>query len=273
MSIALYKDLDKSTRDVFSEDYDTKYSLKVKSEAPAGVALTTTTDCNCGAPMTSKVSVKWAHPSGFTVDKLEMTACDKVKLETSLTGLAPGLKLEFKGAAAGTGNLGLVYKHQMATVATDLDIAGFSAANASVLGGSNGIFAGASANFALGGKFDVKDFSAAVGYKPNAGIYAGVVANKKFTEFNTAVHYKVNPALTVAALVDVCPKASTHKFNIGAAYACNPNTTVKVKVNNNGVINASVKQQLPMKFTVVGAAEVDTKNISAVNVGVTATLG
>jgi hypothetical protein len=275
MSIALYKDLDKNTRDIFNDDFDTKYSLKVKSEAPQGVAVTTTTDCNCGGnAFTSKVSLKWAHESsGFVVDKLEFAGRDKVKLESSLSGLAPGLKLEFKGASASSGNLGAIYKHQFATIATDLDVAGFSAANVSVLGGSNGVLAGASANLAFGGKFEVKDYSAALGYKANFGLFASVVANKKFTEFNTAVQYQVKDNLTVAALCDCVPKSSSHKINLAATFNCCPNTAVKVKVNNDGVINASVKHQLPKKMTVVGAAEFDTRNTSSINFGVTTTLG
>jgi len=275
MSLSVYKDLDKSTRDIFSDDFDTKFTLKVKSEAPAGVAVTTTTDCNCGSsPFTSKVSLKWAHEtSGFVVDKLEIAGRDKVKLETSLSNLAPGLKLEFKGSCASSGNLGAIYKHQLATIATDLDIAGFSSANVSVLGGSNGILAGASANLALAGKFEVKDFSTAIAYKPSANIFAGIVANKKFSEFNAALQYQVKPNLTVAALVDVVPKSSSHKINFAANFNCCPNTSVKVKVNNDGLINASVKHQLPKKLTVVGAAEFDTRNTSTFNFGVTATLG
>lgn len=202
-----------------------------------------------------------------------MAGCDKIKLDTSLTGLMPGLKLEFKGAAASSGNLGVVYKHQFATVATDLDIAGFSAANASVIGGANGIQAGVAAKFALGGKFEVKDFSAALAYKPSDSLFAGLGANKKFTEFNVALKYNVKPQLTLAALVDVVPKQSSHKFNIGAEYSCNADTTVKLKVNNDGVINASVKQQLPKSLEVVGAAEFDTRDTSKINFGVSATLG
>ena len=233
--------------------------------------MTTNTDCSA---FSSKVSGKWAHPSGFNVDKLEFAGKDKIKLETSLTGLAPGLKLEFKGASAGSGNLGSVYKHSAATVTTDLDIAGFSCASASVVSGSKGFLAGASANFALAGKFEVKDFSAGFGYQPSSNVYAGVVGNKKFSEFNAALQYGVKPNLTIGALVDVVPKSSSHKFNIATSYVCNPNTTVKVKVNSDGLINASVKQQCPgKKFTVVGAAQFDTRNTSALGFGVTASLG
>lgn len=217
--------------------------------------------------------MKWAHASGFAVDKLEIAGRDKVKLETSLTGLAPGLKLDFKGAAASSGNLGITYKHQMATVTTNLDIAGFSSLSTSVWGGAKGISAGAAVDCNLAGKFDIKNFSAALAYQPNDAIFVGVGANKKFSEFNASLKYNVKPTISVAALVDVVPKSSSHKFNIGAEYGCNPNTTVKVKVNNDGVINASVKQKLPNKFNVVGAVEFDTRNTSSISFGINSTLG
>jgi len=270
----VFKDFDKDVRDIFADNWDVKNSIKVKSAAPAGVSLTTTTDCSCGASsFTTKASVKWAHQSGFAVDKFEVAGCDKVKLETSLTGLAPGLKLDFKGASASSGNLGVTYKHQLATIAANLDIAGFASASASVLGGSNGVLAGASANFAIGNKFDVKDYSAALAYKPSKAIFVGVAANKKFNEVNVAAKYDIKPELTIAALADVVLKTSSHKFNIAAEYTCNPDTTVKFKVNNDGVINASVKQQCKSKFEVIGAAEFDTRNTSSIKFGVNATLG
>jgi len=273
MSIAIFKDFAKCTKDLFNDDFDTKSSLKIKSEAPSGVVLTSTTDFNCNAPFTSKVSAKWAH-EGYAVDKLEISSRDKVKLETSLAKLVPGLTLEFKGAtgSGATASLGAVYKHQFATITSDLDILAFSTANASVLGGSAGFLAGASANFGLN-KFEVKDYTAAISYSPSCGLYAGVVANKKFSEFNALLQYKVQPKLRVAALLDCVPKTSSHTCSVAVAYDCCENTAVKVKANCDGVITASVKHTMPKKFTVVGAAELDTRNTSNINFGVAATLG
>jgi len=274
MSFPLYKDVDKAPRDLIKDDFDTKFSLKVKSEAPHGVSLTTTTDYNPAASvLPTKINLKWAHESGFAVDKFEIASADKIALETSLTGVAPGLKFEFKGVDAATGTLGVIYKHQFATLSSELDIAGFSTFKTSVLGGSNGVSVGASADFNLSDKFDVKDFSAALAYTPCAGVFAGIKANKKFNEFNSAIAYRVKPNLSLAALIDIVPKKPSPKFNIGASYKCQPETTVKVKVDNDGVIRTSVKQDLPKKLTLVGAAEVDIRNISQFNFGVTATLG
>jgi len=273
MSFSLFKDFDKCAKDLINDDFDTKTSLKVKSEGPSNVSLTTTTDYNPGASvLPTKVNFKWAHESGFAVDKLEIASCEKVTLETSLVGVAPGLKLEFKGVDNSSGTLGLVYKHKLATIASDLDIVGFSSTKASVLGGANGVLAGASADFDIN-KCDIKDYAAGIAYSPCCGVFAGLKATKKFTEFNSSIHYKVNPKLSVAAMVDYVPKKSTHGFKIGAAYKCCPETSVKVKVDNDLVVKASVKQELPKKLVVVGAAEVDVRNPGKLNFGVTATLG
>jgi len=272
MSFVEYKDFDKVPRDALKDDFDTKFALKVKAEAPAGVLVTANTEYNAGAAVfPGKLNFKWAHDK-FSIDKLEISSCDKITLESSLA-VAPGLSLELKGVDKCAGTLGAVYKHQYATIASDLDIAGFSTLKASVLGGAHGVVGGGSANFTLGDKFDVKDFSAALGCAPCDGVFAGVKASNKFSELNGSVQCKIKPNISASALVDFVPKTSEYKVNIGVAYKCNANTALKVKVNNLGVVNMSVKQQLPSKLSVVGAAAVDVKKLDTFAFGVTATLG
>jgi len=302
MALPLFKDLTKSVKDLFSKDFETtSSSLEVKSEAPSGVMVTTTTKCECpkadagscgaaksccDANLTGKVNLKWARPVGFSVDKLEFSGCKNVELETSLTGLAPGVKLEFKKACGKHTTIGAVYKHQLATAAADVDIE-HNKTNASVVGGSNGVLVGAALEVShAGGKFDLSDYSVALACNRPAGLFAGVSANRKFNLFNSAFQYEVNPALTVAALADYVPNDATFtlkegdkkpktKVQLAATYACNPNTDVKVKVDNEGVVHASVKQRLPNKLTVVGAVTIKTSEIKSLNYGfgVAATLG
>lgn len=276
MSFSTFKDFAKESEDLFSDDFDTKCSLKVKSAAPAGVSLTTTTDISHAANVyPSKINLKWAHPSGFSIDKLEIAGCDKTKIETSLSNIpaVPGLKLEFKGANMAAGSLGAIYKHQLATVTSELDIGGFSSLSASVHGGAKGVSVGGSALFSLGNKFDVTDFGAGISMTPKEGLFVGVRGTKKFAEFDTAVQYQIRPGLIVAALGDCTPKTSTHRVKLGVKYECCPTTTVKVKVGCSGDLNASVKRQLPNNTTLVGAAAVNLKNPESFSFGLSATIG
>jgi len=272
MPFVEYKDFDKVPRDALKDDFDTKFALKVKSQAPYGVSVTSTTEYSPGtAAFPGKVNLKWAHDK-FSVDKLEVSSCDKITLESSLA-LAPGLNLEFKGVDKSAGTLGAVYKHQYATIASDLDIAAFSTLKASVLGGAHGVVGGASANFALGNKFEVRDYSAALGYTPCEGVFAGVKATNKLSEFNGALQCKIKPNLAASALVDFVPKTSEVKATVGVAYRCNEKTHLKLKLNNLGAVSVSVKQQFPNSLSVVGAAGVDVKKLESYSFGVTATLG
>jgi hypothetical protein len=274
MALPEYKNFEKCVKDLIADDYDTKIQLKTKSEGPADISITTTTEYSAGtAVFPSKVNLKWAHKSGFAVDKFEMSSCDKATLETSLSGVVEGLKLDFKGTDATNGVVGSTYKHKLATVTSELDVSGFSYLKASLLGGSNGVLAGASANFALGNKFAVNDYSAAFGWKPNDNIFVGLKANNKLADLNSYFLYQLKPNVGLHGQLDFTPKTSQHALTVGASYKCCESTSMKTKVNTSGLVNASVKKNFPNKLAVVGAVGLDVHKLDSVNFGVTATLG
>jgi len=277
MSFDEYCDFGKSTKDLFEEDFDSTFSLNIKAKAPKGVGISSTTEyCPGAAIFPSKLNLDWSHAeSGFAVDKLEINSLSKGSIETSLSTVPylPGLKLTFKGVDCSTGSLGMVYKHRVATLSSDLDIAGFSSMNVSALGGTAGVTAGASASLALGSKFEVKDFGGAVGYTPREGMFVGVQTSNKCNEINGSMQFQVQPKLALAALVDFTPKTSEHSLNVGVSYNCCEGTSTKVKVSNSGCIDASVKSEFPNQLTLVGSAGIDVKNPDKYSFGVNATLG
>ncbi len=223
----------------------------------------------------AKLSASWAHASGFSIDKLE-TDSGNLSLEASVSNLSPGLKFIFAGDRAGSKNLGLVYQHKLATLSTDVDVANWNNANISFLGGSNGFLVGGATNLALGGKFELKNYSAALGWTPKENVFVGVQANNKFADFNGSIAYRVQPKLSISALIDFAPKATSDalKVSISSIWDCCDNHNIKLKVNNDGLLNIAATRVFPKeKFTVTGAAAVDTSNPSGYKVGFTATLG
>jgi len=274
MSFAEYKDFEKSVKDAIKDDYDAKFTFKTKSEGPHDISVTTTTEYLPGtAVFPSKISAKWAHVSGFSLDKLEMSSCEKMTVETSLTGVVEGLKFDFKGTDAATGTVGAVYKHKFATVSSELDISGFSFLKASVLGGSNGVLAGASASCSLGSKFAATDYSAALGWKPTDAVFVGLKANNKFADLNSYFQCQVKPNIGVHGQLDFTPKTNAHNVIFGVTYKCCDSTSMKAKVSASGNINASVKKNFPNKLSVVGSVGVDVHKLDTAAFGVTATLG
>lgn len=270
----IFKEFDKNQSDLLSDDFDIKYSLKVKSTGPFNTVLTSTTtlkDGKNGFVLVPKLAAKYTHNSGFCVDKLEITDDAKASIETTLNGAAPGLKLEFKGNDCDKADLSLQYKAPAATVTAEFDIFNFSNAKASVCGGHGDVTFGASAAVNMD-KMAVQSssFGVGVGYKmPN--IFVGVRADDNFSKYSALWSYDGFKGVELAGSVKQCKETNA---SIVGAWKCNPDTTLKVKVStaNNGSLFGSVKQQFPNKFAVVTSAELPV-SFNTVKFGINAVLG
>lgn len=238
--------------------------------------MTTTTDFNCNGGKCSvggKVSAKWAHESGFALDKLEVKNNGSVVVETSLSGVAPGLKFEFKGDDSNKGDLGAVYKTPQYTAAAEVDVAEFSSAKASLLAGTGPYTGGASATVSLGDKVDVKSFDVAGSYAVANNYFAGLAVTNKFSKYALSFAYFGGANYTLAGLFNFTPEKSATSLSVGGLYKCNPNTNIKAKINSEGTLAVSVKQFLAKDCSVTAATELPTKDFSAYKFGITASLG
>jgi hypothetical protein len=220
------------------------------------------------------VSLKWPHPSGFTLEKLEFTNDCKTTVETSLVDSLPGLKLEFKGNDQEKADLSLKYSIPAATFTGDFDINSLAKAEASVCAGSGAFTGGLSASFA-GSKDESKapsKISVGLGVAhtvPNV-CYTAVRAKDNFSAFSLLFSYTSVQNLILAGSVDHCAK-KTLATGL-ASYKVDASTTFKTKATSEGVVSASLKRNFEKKFTVVGSVEVP-HTLKSVKWGVNATLG
>ena len=117
----------------------------------------------------SSVSTSYAHSSGFSVDKFELTGKQgKIVTETSISGAAPGLTLEFKGDTKSAGDLSATYEAPSFTATGGMDIVDFKSADASVCSGSGPLTFGAALKLALpsgSSAFSLSDYSVGASYK------------------------------------------------------------------------------------------------------------
>jgi hypothetical protein len=234
-------------------------------------STTTLKDGKNGFVLVPKLATKYTHSSGFTVDKLEITDDAKASIETSLTGVAPGLKLEFKGNDSDKADLSFQYKAPAATITADFDIVNLSSVKASVCGGHGDVTFGASAALKMD-KLAVQSscFGVGIGYKmPN--IFVGVRADENLSQYSAVWSYDGFKGVELAGRVKQCKETNA---SIVGSWKCNPDTTLKVKVctSNNGSLFGSVKQQFPNKFAVVSSAEIPV-SFNTIKFGVNATLG
>lgn len=269
MSFSIFADIDKSINDMFDDDFDTKLALKVKTAGPWGSTVTTNTTFNTKDKSTStKLSVKYPHASGFTLEKFELTSDGHLVTETSLSGTAPGLKIEFKGNdEKNKGDLIATYTAPQATVTAELDVLNMNKFKTTATSGNGPVTAGVSALVNLT-KTSVDNVDVKVGYTaPN---FYGVAKASDFKAFSGLLSYSVNDKFSVAAKVNHCEKGVTGAA--AAIYVCCPSNTVKFKVESTGAITAAVKRSYEKKFNVVAVASTNT-SFNDFKWGVNATLG
>jgi len=270
MSFSTFKDFDKTITDLVNDDFDSKFSLKVKSSGPFNTTITTNTQfCTKSNKLVPKLTTKWVHNSGFTLEKLEFSSDCKATVETSLVGIVPGLKLEFKGNESEKADVSLTYNHTHATATAEVDCNSFSSFKTTVNGGNGPYTAGAAADVKIvKGSVDSTTFSVGAGYTAKP-LFVGLRADKNFSDFSALFSYLINKDITVAGIVNHGSKTSA---TLASVYKCNPDTTIKVKATSSGVVSASVKQQFEKKFSVIGSAEVPS-DFNNVKFGLNAILG
>lgn len=278
MSFPTFKDLDKSVADLFNDDFDYKYTLKVKSSGPSNTTLTTNTNFDTKTnSLVPKLSLKWAHPSGFTLEKLEASQDLKFNLETSLSNAAPGLKLEFKGNDEEKADLSFTYKIPQATLTGEVDIVRLSSVKASVVAGSGAIAGGANADLKIAkSSIDNATFGVGLSYTVPKVAFLAVRADKNFSNYSGLASYNSNCPITGKPLT-LAGQVSYSGKEVNAAVLsswqfCPEACSMKLKFNSNGVFAASLKQTYEKKLTVVGTAEVPLQ-LNTVKLGVNATLG
>ena len=274
MPFPQFKDFDKPAGDILTEDYDLKYTLKIKTVAPYDSLITTNTtyeptkvDSKLATKLSLKSSIKSA---GFTIEKLEVGVDGHLAVETSLANAFEGLKLEFKGDDKSKGDLSFSYNLPVITATGEIDAVGVKKAKGSITSGSGPFLVGGSADFDLAAT-KVDKVSVGVAYKTPIA-YAVLRSDKTFADVTGLVSYNALKNLTIAGKGSYDRKSNATFFSLGGLYKCTPNTIVKAKVSSAGLINASYKQTFDKKLTIVNALELPYQ-FNSWKWGVAATLG
>lgn len=257
MAPPLFADFSKNVSDILSDDFGDKKFLKAKTSTPAvmtgKVGVTSETSLSNFA---GKLSAKWKHKCGFSLDKVAFDA-KGAKYEASMSKLAKGLVVKATGKlnmSSPLDTVGLEFQDDMVAAACKTDTK-FSGAQASLVLGHDGVQVGGSLVFK---KDDgVSDYPLAIGYGDQA-FFVAASAEDKLRKFGIAGKYVLSDELTLA----LCgssglefSKGSPNKLELGAAYKVNGTTTAKCKYafvdgqksgNNPGSLEAAVNAS-PLK--------------------------
>lgn len=280
MSAPKFKDIVKSVADIFKKDFvkdlGDPVSFEMTSEGPSGVEVTSSSTWDytkSGSGINTTVSATWSHPSGFTLEKLEFDPSAKGSLttETSLSGLAKGLKLEFKGNDADKGDLSFTYKLPNATVNGGMDFMNFKSFDIAAGTSMGDITAGAKCDVSKGKDGFSTSTAVAAAYSVGA-LTLGLDVGSNFSKYGVMGSFAVDKTITGAVRADLGGKSPV--IQVGGIYKCNKATVMKGKINaSSKAIDLSVKHSMDKNMKVTASCAMADFSPKSLTFGVKATLG
>ncbi|GMH47247.1 hypothetical protein TrRE_jg7118 [Triparma retinervis] len=237
----LFSKISAPSDDFFGDDYTKKVTCKIKTKAgPVGV--------------TSETERK---PDGSHV------------METSLTGVAPGLKFTFKGDDAQNGDLGVEYTKGALGMTAEMDIIELKQVAASLAASKGDLAFGGSATYKIaGGSLDKYSLGASYTSGP---LFASVMSDK-FSAVDLGLKYKVNSDLVVGTSSTHSSSAPLGAITAGASFNA-PFGIVKGKATSDGVLSAVLVKEVAKKVTVTPSVQVKASDLANATWGLGVTMG
>lgn len=164
-----------------------------------------------------------------------------------------------------------MYTQAPAVFTAEVDAINGPTVNTSLCVNYDGVLAGASAvaNTNLhgdkpGAGFDLKDYSALVGYK-GADFTAAVLASKKLTKLDVGFHHRVDAKFATAGIVkfNLDRSASDKAFDVefGGSYKLDSDSTVEAKVCSHGKLSMNYQQKLSDNANATVAAQLNVADL------------
>lgn len=261
-----YADIAKAPKDILTEDFTNKVTLKCK-KAAGPVAVTLETNRGSGGALSSKVGTKFSY-AGLSFDKVQLTADGGQVLETSLAPMS-GVKLHFKGGKGA--DLGVDYTKGNMLATGVLDVKDMSKVSTSACVGLNSGFTfGGDATYALSGKTGLSAYNLGCSYSKGK-LFTSVTSASKLSSFDVGMIYKVNADLSLASsTTHSAEKAFT--FNaVGATYKA-PVGALKAKVATDGIVSACLIKEIAPKVSLTASGSVATSDLSSFKYGLGITM-
>jgi len=247
-----------------------KLVINTKSDLNGGTGLTTTFVRSAA----DKISAVLKASSSVCGVGVEATTdgSGTIKAKATKGDLVPGVKLTIDTSLVGGAKIA-----DIATPKVTADYkAGDVAASASVAGST----LDASGTYTLGDvcvgaatTYDsssgtLGDPSIAASYAMGNSAFTAVMNGLSADDVSATASHAVSDELSVAGTFTSKDSA----FSVGAAYTIDSDSSVKAKINSDGLLNVGYARKLSAGASVNAGLEVDTNNMDSRKLGVSATL-
>jgi len=261
MSPPTFGDLGKQSRDVFGKGFNFGVvKLDVKTKTESGIEFNSS-----GSSVLDSGKVSGNLETKYKVKDLGLTFTEKWTTDNSLATtldvqdkLAKGLKLTLDtnfapATGAKSGKIKAEYKHDVAAVEADLDLA-LSSVNASGVVAYNNWLAGYQTSFDIGKSVITKN-NFGIGYTaPDFVLHTSV---NNGTDFGGSVYQKVNGNLEAGIALGWSSANANTNFALGSKYVLDKDSSVRAKVNNKCEVGLGYQQKLRDGVTVTLSALVN----------------
>jgi len=269
-SAIAFKDLGKLCSDLLGKDYKVgKSVVDLKTKTPNGITVNPTASKN-GDKFNANLELKYTlFPSLRTEASFNTNGVISSKVETS-TGLLDGSLITLECETSPPGKPGVLsaaktsfdYTQELFNLKSSVDyLKGCLAVSAACM--YKNLNLGCSVDYATN-KSAVSKFSLALQFaQPDFTAFA------KWTEsmgsssaYSCSYYHKIsNDAQVGGELCKISNKAEIDLV-VGCAYKLDKSTSIKGKVDADGVLSTSYKQQISSLTTMTLAAEIDTVNLT-----------
>jgi voltage-dependent anion channel protein 2 len=269
-AVTAFKDIGKACSDLLTKDYKVgKNTVEVKAKTPNGVTFTPSGTLSDGKFAGSLVS-KYGFGSGVdgevTVNTTGVISCQLEAADLITKGLVMTLNADTPAA----GKAGIFsaakctvdYKAEMFNCKTSYDYfkgdlsAALSTAYMGMTLGCSADYStakGALAKYAAACQYVTPDFSVMAKLAETVG---------KGQTYTGSYYHKVSGDMQVGGEVSKASGKSEVGLAFGCAYKLDKDTSVKGKVDSDGILYGSYKQKVSALTTMTLAAQVDTVNLS-----------
>ncbi|CAH9083459.1 unnamed protein product [Cuscuta europaea] len=256
----LYSDIGKKARDLLNRDFQTDQKFTITTYSPTGVAITSS-GSKKGDLFLGDVTTQLKNKNITTDIKVDTNS----NLFTTITvdEAAPGLKsiVNFRLPDQRSGKVELQYLHDLAGISTSVGLTASPVINFSGVLGTNTLALGTDVSFdTKSGTFTKYNVAFSL---TNSDLISALTLNDKGDTMKWSYFHQVNPLSNTCVGAEVAYSFSTNENNItvGAQHQLDPLTTVKARVNNNGIANTLIQHEWRPKSLITLSGEVDVKNI------------
>eukprot|EP00752_Nemacystus_decipiens_P014796 g13172.t2 len=259
--VVFYNDLNKVARDILSDDYSLKRTLKMKHTTPHGLTVTSKSEHNKG--VNGALEAKFFHSkSGVSIDKAKLNPDGSMGLEASRREIAKNVKLVAKVNDVLKGEMSVEHTVPKSSSRATLDVEGAWLRTSSCVAVGSKLLVGAQGDFIVGAPKGSALKSYSVGAATGGSKWgASLTCTNKMQTYNASGYYILQPNLVGSVMAACTPETSENSFQAGVRYQCNPKTTIRAKVNSAGLVSACAVNKCCDKVSVTvtaAAAKNDT---------------